>query len=48
VFYASVAGVLAKYFGIEGLALGFFLVTGILIAVLSVKRNLLILGLGFL
>jgi peptidoglycan biosynthesis protein MviN/MurJ (putative lipid II flippase) len=51
VFYASFVGVLAKYFGIEGLAPpagSTFLVTGILIAVLSLKRNLLILGLGFL
>jgi peptidoglycan biosynthesis protein MviN/MurJ (putative lipid II flippase) len=42
VFYASFVGVLAKYFGIEGLAPpagSTFLVTGILIAVL---------GLGFL
>jgi putative peptidoglycan lipid II flippase len=51
-FYASVAGVLAKHFGIEGLAftrgLSFFLVTGILILVLSVKRSLLTLDLDFL
>jgi peptidoglycan biosynthesis protein MviN/MurJ (putative lipid II flippase) len=52
VFYASIAGLLTRHFGIEGLALtrglSFFLVTGILVAVLSLKRNLLILDFDFL
>jgi len=50
VFYATVATVLTRHFGIEGLALTrgltFFLVTAILMFVLSKKRDLLVIDLG--
>jgi putative peptidoglycan lipid II flippase len=50
VFYATVATLLTRHFGIEGLAitrgLTFFLVTAILMYVLSKKRGLLALDLG--